>query len=248
MGRVERYPAGSFCRVELATGDLERAAAFYRGVFDWDVEVTGTTAIARLDRAVVAGMTANPGDGDLSDPGWRSFIRVDDRAAMAGQLERLGGRSSAAHDLVMDPAGAAFWLADDATPGKAELVNEVGAWAWNELVTPDVYAASRFYGELFGWEARPIQDLPRLSWHVGERLIAGAHEPMPGEPPPPRWDVNFRVADVDAAVSRVTKLRGAIVLPPIDIPIGRFAVVTDPDGASMILSSFRDIVGGVDGT
>ena len=31
----------------------------------------------------------------------------------------------------------------------------------------------------------------------------------------------------------------------IDIPIGRFAVVTDPDGASMTLSSFRDVVGGV---
>jgi hypothetical protein len=247
MGRVERFPPGTFCWVELATADLERSAAFYRGLFGWDVEIDGTGATARLHGAAVAGLAVPEPRADLSDAGWQSFVRVDDRRAAAERLRTLGGTSSGTGDLVSDPAGAAFWLTDAAGPG-AELVNDINAWSWNELVTPDVEAASRFYGDLFGWQAQPIQDLPRLSWSVGEQLIAGAHEPMPGEPPPPRWDVNFRVADVDAAVSRATKLGGAVVLPAIDIPIGRFGVVADPDGASMILSSFRDIVGGVDGT
>ena len=247
MGRVERYPGGSFCWVELATADLARAARFYRGLFGWDVEAVGESATARVDGAVVAGMSAPEPRIGLSDVGWRSFVRVDDRAATADRLVRLGGQVSETGDLVADPAGAAFWLADPAGPS-AELVNDVNAWSWNELVTPDVEAASRFYGDLFGWEAYPIRDLPRLSWRVGERLIAGAHEPMPGEPPAPRWDVNFRVADVGSAVARAMKHGGAVVLPVIDIPIGQFAVVADPDGATMILSSFRDIVGGVDGT
>ncbi len=247
MGRVERYPAGSFCWIDLAAGDLERVAGFYRAVLGWDVEITGTSAIARLDGAVVAGLSVAEPRTDIPDAGWRSFIRVDDRAAVAEHVRRLGGQSSESGDLVADPAGAAFWLVESDGPG-AELVNEIGAWSWNELVTPDVEAASRFYGELFGWEAQPIQDLPRLSWRVVDRLIGGAHEPMPGEPPQPRWDVNFRVADVGASVSLATKHGGAIVLPVIDIPIGQFAVVTDPEGASMILSSFRQIVGGVDGT
>jgi predicted enzyme related to lactoylglutathione lyase len=247
MGRAERYPAGSFCWIDLATRDVKGAAAFYGGVFGWDLEVTERSATARLDGAVVAGISlAEPRTG-LSDDGWRSFVRVEDRAAGAALVRRLGGQTSEAGDLVADPAGAAFWLAD-AGDRSAEVVNEVGAWSWNELVTPDVQAASRFYGELFGWEPQPIQDLARLAWRIGERLIAGAHEPMPGEPPPPRWDVSFRVADVDATVSRVMKLGGAVVLPAIDIPIGRFAVVTDREGVSMVVSSFRQIVGGVDGT
>jgi uncharacterized protein len=48
---------------------------------------------------------------------------------------------------------------------------------------------------------------------------------------PAHWMVYFAVADPDATVARLTELGGAVRVPPSDIPIGRFAVVADPQGA-----------------
>jgi predicted enzyme related to lactoylglutathione lyase len=51
---------------------------------------------------------------------------------------------------------------------------------------------------------------------------------------PPMWMVYFTVADCDAAAKIVTSSGGQVFAPPADIPgIGRFAVVADPQGASL---------------
>ena len=39
------------------------------------------------------------------------------------------------------------------------------------------------------------------------------------------------MSDTDAAVAHVTELGGALIMPPMDIEPGRFAVVADPTGA-----------------
>ena len=64
----------------------------------------------------------------------------------------------------------------------------------------------------------------------------------------PRWDIAFRVSDVDAAVDVVQELGGRAVLPPMDVPIGRFAIIADHAGAVSTLSSFAKPVAGVDGS
>jgi predicted enzyme related to lactoylglutathione lyase len=53
---------------------------------------------------------------------------------------------------------------------------------------------------------------------------------MPAEVPP-HWAVYFAVVDADAAAARVKELGGTVVMPPMDIEPGRFAVVADPSGA-----------------
>ena len=53
---------------------------------------------------------------------------------------------------------------------------------------------------------------------------------MPAEVPP-FWAVYFTVVDTDAAVARVAELGGTVIMPPMDIEPGRFAVVADPTGA-----------------
>ena len=54
----------------------------------------------------------------------------------------------------------------------------------------------------------------------------------PMHPPgtPPHWLVYFAVADTDATVARTVELGGQSLAPPVDIPIGRFAVLADPRG------------------
>lgn len=48
---------------------------------------------------------------------------------------------------------------------------------------------------------------------------------------PPHWSVCFAVADVDAAVAKAREQGAAIVAEPVDMPIGRFAAIVDPQDA-----------------
>jgi predicted enzyme related to lactoylglutathione lyase len=51
---------------------------------------------------------------------------------------------------------------------------------------------------------------------------------------PPHWMAHVQVADVDATAARVKKLGGKVYKEPEDIPtVGRFAVIADPQGASL---------------
>jgi predicted enzyme related to lactoylglutathione lyase len=52
---------------------------------------------------------------------------------------------------------------------------------------------------------------------------------MPGTPN--HWRVYFAVADADASVAKITELGGSILAGPFDTPVGRIAVVRDPQGA-----------------
>jgi predicted enzyme related to lactoylglutathione lyase len=59
---------------------------------------------------------------------------------------------------------------------------------------------------------------------------------------PPCWTGYLWVEDVDAATDKLKAAGGHVMRPPMDIPnIGRFAIVTDPQGAPFAL--FRDAGG-----
>jgi hypothetical protein len=52
---------------------------------------------------------------------------------------------------------------------------------------------------------------------------------------PPHWMVYVAVDDIDAAARKVVELGGKVCVPPTTIPVGRFAVVNDPQGATFSL-------------
>jgi hypothetical protein len=43
--------------------------------------------------------------------------------------------------------------------------------------------------------------------------------------------VYFGTDDADAAAAKAAELGGAVVVPPFDTPVGRIAVLGDPQGA-----------------
>jgi uncharacterized protein len=117
----------------------------------------------------------------------------------------------------------------------------VSTFVWYELMTTDAKAAESFYSKVVGWAPQ----------HAGQAgidytlLLAGA-VPMAGlmaldkeacdAGARPCWVGYVGVADVDAHVGRVTRAGGKVHVPPTDIPnIGRFAMVTDPQGATFNL-------------
>ena len=51
---------------------------------------------------------------------------------------------------------------------------------------------------------------------------------------PPHWMAHVQVDDVDATAALAKKLGGKVHKEPTDIPtVGRFAVIADPQGASI---------------
>jgi|Tabmets5t2r1_1033131.scaffolds.fasta_scaffold08366_3 uncharacterized protein len=260
MGEVASYPAGTFSWVDLGTTDAAGARAFYGGLFGWQTEDMtsnqGTYTMCRLQGRDVAGIHEHAAD---QGTGWGSSVSVDDADRATARARELGatvlaepfevlgaGRTA----VLRDPAGAVVSLWQPRGHAGAGLVNEVGTWTWNELSTADVPAARAFYRELFGWDAVDVPGpLPRTSFRLGELLVGGAHAPAPQEDPRPRWTVSFRVADADRAAERVEQLGGSVLLPPMDVPVGRFAVVADPAGASFSISAVPGgPLGGVDGS
>ncbi|MCB1161433.1 VOC family protein, partial [bacterium] len=66
--------------------------------------------------------------------------------------------------------------------------------------------------------------------------IGGVMPMPPDAAAPPQWLPYVRAVDVDATAARAQSLGARVELPPTDIgDVGRVAVLTDPQGASIAL-------------
>lgn len=257
MGNVTEYPSGVFCWIDLATADVASAKEFYGRLFGWSFEEgaegnNGNELIARLDGQDIAAVVAGAGGQAV----WRSWISAPDLKETIEQARLLGAEQLDQPEddphraaQLRDPTGAVFGLwRPDGRIG-ATVVNEVGSWSWNELTSTGPQDAAKFYAALFGWQAEMMPSpIPRQTLTKGHLLVGGIHAPNPGEGDDSRWGVAFRVADVDGSLAETERLGGRTLLPAMDIPIGRFAIVADPQGAAFTLSSFAGSFRGVDGS
>jgi predicted enzyme related to lactoylglutathione lyase len=124
---------------------------------------------------------------------------------------------SSRRSLIRDHTGATVSLWQPKGHVGARLVNEIGSWSWNELVTTKMEAAKRFYGELLGWNEEDASGpIRRATFTLGRLLVGGVHVPAPQEGDASGWTVSFRVAGADEAVARARELGGAVLLPPMD--------------------------------
>ena len=111
--------------------------------------------------------------------------------------------------------------------------DESGRCVWYDLMSSDVEGSTRFYQQLLGWTTEDVP-MGEHTYHMiknGEDFIGGI-VPMDTEQGlPTHWIVYMAVADIEAACARVQELGGAVRVPTVEIPPGRFAVVNDPQGA-----------------
>lgn len=119
-----------------------------------------------------------------------------------------------------------------------------GAFSWNELMTTDVSAAKTFYGGLFGWAMHDDSsgEMTYTMLKAGEREVGGMMAlPAEAEGAPAAWGSYVTVDDVDKQSVKAEQLGGKVVLAPRDIPnVGRFAVISDPQGAILTLITYND--------
>ncbi len=254
MPEFTSYPAGSPSWVDHAAKDVEVSNSFYSGLFGWKAEDQGEEmghyTIFSKGGKTVAGNMAVMTDGQPS--AWVTYVSVNDADATTDLAKKAGasvfvepmdvadiGRMA----LFADPTGAAIGLWQAKTFHGAELANEPGSFVWNELNTREVPAAKAFYTEVFGWKPNDM-DMGGMSyteWRLGDKPVAGM-QVMPEMVPagvPAHWLVYFAVDDTDATVSKATNTGATTLVPPMDIPPGRFAVLSDADGAAFAVIKTR---------
>lgn len=120
-----------------------------------------------------------------------------------------------------------------ATPTNTHLP---GKLVWHELLTDDAAAAERFYHALFGWTFKPVNPHYTLVLNAGT-AIAGIVQLKKKTPEQPsRWLAALSVSDVKQTVKAAEAGGGTLHEGPTCLTVrGRYALISDPDGAELIL-------------
>lgn len=244
MSERNGYEHGVPSWIAGAHADPDQAAAFYTELFGWGAERRGDHLVCTLRGRDVAGFVR----GD--EPAWRTNVWVESADETAERAQAAGGSVvTAPFDLegvgrsavLADPAGAVFTVSEPDPHRGAQVVNEPGAWAMSALSTPDPEGAKAFYGAVFGWETEPFG--PATLWRLPGFVGGEPEQPvardvvavaMPGDQS--RWDVDLWVDDPDATAEKASELGGTVLMSPTDTPMGRRAVLADPQGGTFSVS------------
>jgi hypothetical protein len=241
---------GKFVWHTLFTTDIAAAKKFYTQLFGWtatdmDMGPGGKYTMFRAAGKDVGGAnTAPPG----APPHWMGYATVENVDAVADSVPALGGKvhmgptdipNVGRFAVIADPQGgvlAPFKSVSGAPKPDDGPVTGIGEFCWDELLTTDTKAATAFYGKLFGYDTHTHDMGPAGTYTMfkrGEKDAAGMlQSPMGGT----FWLAYVNVNSVDASTDKARGLGAKIVVEPKDIPgFGRFAVVTDPTGASVAL-------------
>ncbi|MCG5215018.1 VOC family protein [Streptosporangium sp. KLBMP 9127] len=247
MSERTAYRPGVPCWVGLSSHDITASVRFYRDVLGWDAAFDARPGAAgegrfTLNGRVVAGVGHAAGD---LPAGWHTHIAVEDAWKTAERVAAAGGHVVREPYAVMDeghaagfqdPAGAFFMIWQPGRRAGAELVNEPGTFTWNELATRDTATARSFYPAVFGWGAEEddMGGMEYTVWQVEGEPVGGMMAMGPQFPSdvPPHWLTYFAVTDCEATVASVERLGGTVFVPPMDLPVGRFAVMADPQDAA----------------
>src|SRR6185436_19385599 len=133
--------------------------------------------------------------------------------------------------VMFDPQGAAISVWQPLKHIGVQIRDEPGTLCWNELHARNVDAAKTFYPGRFGWR---VKESPEYNeFQLGDRSVAGMMQSQAPEGVPSFWLPYFAVEDCDAAFEKSNSLGGSQILPPTTYPgVGRFAILTDPQGAT----------------
>jgi predicted enzyme related to lactoylglutathione lyase len=252
--RDTAWPAGTPCWVDIGVPDIQKAGAFYSGLFGWDVQDTGPEgggySMCTFGGRPVAGIggQAAPDSGVY----WTTYIASDDADVTAAKIKAASGEvmmepfdvlDVGRMFIAADPGGAPFGVWQARAHTGSQLANEAGAPIWNENMSRHYEANQAFYAAVFGYEFGAIgaEGMRYATLDLDGRTVGGIGEIGADQPAevPASWRTYFGVTDTDAAVAKVTELGGSVIAPAWDSPYGRMAMVSDDQGAEFALMSVQ---------
>ncbi|MCS0635074.1 VOC family protein [Streptomyces sp. LP05-1] len=227
--------------------DLEGAKSFYGDVLGWTFGESATefgnyTEARAGGKAVAAVVPPMPGAEDQS--AWCLYLATTDTAATVARVREHGGEvlmepmrvsDFGTMALVRDPSGVAFGLWEPGSHQGFEATGVPGAYCWAEIYTREPAKADAFFTGVFGYRPRRMESGPYdfLLFDAGDTTVLGRMamtDDFPAEVPP-HINVYFTVEDCDAAIDRATARGGVVRFGPMSSPFGRFATLSDPQGA-----------------
>lgn len=239
---------GTPCWADAMFGDLEAAKSFYGDVLGWTFgeessEYGNYTQAYSEGKAVAAVVPPMPDQEGSS--AWCVYLASADVNATAARIRENGGEvlmepmevgELGSMVLARDPSGVVFGVWQAGTHEGFEVTGVPGAYAWCEIFTREPEKSDAFFPAVFGYRARQMED-PEVDFRlfsVGEDTVLGRMKMTDEFPPemPPYINLYFAVEDCDAAVTRATERGGVLRFGPMNTPFGRFAALSDPQGAS----------------
>jgi predicted enzyme related to lactoylglutathione lyase len=106
---------------------------------------------------------------------------------------------------------------------------------WVDHTTKDVSGSTRFYSQLFGWQA---EDMGEQFGHYtifrsNGKTVGATTPPMdPSQSMPSVWSTYIATSNAEETAKKVTEAGGTVMLPPLQVSDqGTMAVFADPTGA-----------------
>ena len=136
MSHPDRYIPGVPCWVDTTQPDPEAAAAFYGGLFGWELEDTmppgspGSYLVARLGGRDVAAVSSQP-EGGPPAAAWNTYVWVTDADATADKVRAAGGDVLSRPSISPTRAG---WRSSPTRPGPRSASGRragTGAPSWS---------------------------------------------------------------------------------------------------------------------
>lgn len=237
------WPAGVPCWVDLATPDVATAQEFYAGLFAWGYDETepaeGGYLLASRNGHHAAGI--GPTHGGTTRAEWTMYFATDDVEETAQRVTDAGGSliappfDSGGYGrllLATDPTGLMFGAWQAKSHIGAQIVNEPGAFVWDDARSGDPERSWEFHVAVFDHRVEPMPDINPaygLYFSADDFPLGGIGGPV--DDSPAHWLVYFATDDADRAVQNAERAGGSVIDAIRDSPYGRVARLADPAGA-----------------
>ena len=245
--------------MELATTDQNAAKRFYGDLLGWTIADMPMgpgefyTIFKLKGQDAAAAYTLRKQQAG-APPHWMLYVATDDVDTSTRRASGLGAKVFAqpfdVFDIgrmavLADPTGAVFSIWQAKKHIGVGIKDEDGAFCWADLSTPDVESARDFYSKLFGWQLVAGEKDPSGYLHIknGEQFIGGVPPASHRDPnAPPHWLLYFATANCDTSVNKAKQSGAKVFYGPVSMEnVGRFAVLSDPQGA--VFSVFQSAMG-----
>ncbi|MCX4866083.1 VOC family protein [Streptomyces sp. NBC_00257] len=241
-------PEGTPCWADAMFADLDGAKSFYGDVLGWTFGESssefGNYTQAYADGKAVAAVVP-PMPGQEGHSAWCLYLASPDAEATAAKIRDNGGETLmdpmqvgdfGTMMLARDPSGVVFGVWQAGTHEGFEAQAVPGAFCWAEVFTREPEKSDAFFPAVFPYSMVKMADehVDFRMYNLGDKTVMGRMKMGDEFPPevPPYLNVYFTVADCDAAVAKATERGGVLRFGPMTMPFGRFAALTDPQGAA----------------
>ena len=208
---------------EFGAADDEPLVAFYRGIFDWDLQGFAGGGYTVIDTRAGAGINGGIGKSRTGEPWSAFYVEAQDPQALLDKAISLGATTvlpvtdfGGAVTIAMfnDPDGLLIGLvkasAGPSDGGEAAPSAGSGeAVTWFEILGSDAARTQRFYSELFGWtiDNTVFPGYSTVQTGTGRGIQGGV-----GGGVKARWAIIYAaVPNLDQILERTEKLGGSRV-------------------------------------